>query len=258
MAFPNRMLVLLMALLLMALLLMVTMVSAEIVVESVLESEQCNCTDLKERINKYEKQIDDLLQRQDDMIEREHRVSTLLGISASFYHNHGLLFLWAVTFFPRITLFAFSSLILTPSLVFLILTLPHISVAILSMPYWRTNPYLVAGAWIWALLAEYAEKKTLRFLFSRKIFRYYSLIKAIIVQIRQFFKLQQTMKDFMNQQQQQRQHAQVLYSTERTTRLHSTGSMEQTDRQIISALNGPTAPDETDYVPSSMDNNHLD
>lgn len=78
----------------------------------------------------------------------------------SFFDNHGILFLFGVTIFPRITTLFFMT---TPFglLAWLgwIFT-PHLLVAVYAtMKYWQTNPVLVVIAWIVACSGTGAEGK---------------------------------------------------------------------------------------------------
>ena len=76
-----------------------------------------------------------------------------------FFQHHGWLFLIAVTIFPRLTLL-FSSVISGGVLWWLGFFLtPHLLVAFLSLPYWDSNPALVAIAWIVAIFGTGSEGK---------------------------------------------------------------------------------------------------
>lgn len=78
---------------------------------------------------------------------------------ADFWDVHGLLFLAAVTVFPRLTLLfggvATGGLVWWLSWVFA----PRLLVAFLAtIAYWNTNPVLVAISWVAALGGESSEK----------------------------------------------------------------------------------------------------
>lgn len=77
-----------------------------------------------------------------------------------FWQAHGLLFIFFMFFFPRLTLL-FSSVVSGGFLWWLgwLLT-PRLLVAILATnSYWQTNRILVILSWIWALCGESTEKK---------------------------------------------------------------------------------------------------
>lgn len=73
-----------------------------------------------------------------------------------FFDNYGLLTLFFLAIFPRLTLlfgsFVFGSFVFGGWLWWLGWVLaPHLLVAFLSIPYWDTNPVLVVIAWFIAL-----------------------------------------------------------------------------------------------------------
>lgn len=79
--------------------------------------------------------------------------------ATDFWQNHGVLFLVAITLFPRLTLL-FSS-IATGGVLWWLgwLFVPRILVAVLAtVAYWYTNPILVICAWLVALGGETSEK----------------------------------------------------------------------------------------------------
>lgn len=81
----------------------------------------------------------------------------------SFWDNHGILFLFFITIFPRLTLLfsniAFGGFFWWMGFIFA----PRILVAVLAtMSYLQTNPILVAISWVVALSGESTEKYTLR------------------------------------------------------------------------------------------------
>jgi hypothetical protein len=69
----------------------------------------------------------------------------------NFFDNHGILVLLGLAIFPRITLlvasFATGGFFWWLGWVFT----PHLLVAILSLPYWDSNPVLVIFAWFMAI-----------------------------------------------------------------------------------------------------------
>jgi hypothetical protein len=76
-----------------------------------------------------------------------------------FWQVHGLGFVVALFFFPRITLLL--SAVSSGGVFWWIgwLFAPRLLVAILaSLGYWDTNPFLVILTWLWALGGEGAEK----------------------------------------------------------------------------------------------------
>ena len=76
-----------------------------------------------------------------------------------FFAQHGVLTLICLALFPRLTLliasFATGGLLWWLGWVFA----PHLLVAILSLPYWDTNPVLVIFAWVLALGGTGGESK---------------------------------------------------------------------------------------------------
>jgi len=76
-----------------------------------------------------------------------------------FFTDHGWLFLLGLTFFPRLTLL-FSSVVSGGLFWWLgwLLT-PHLLVAVLAIPYWDTNPFLVSISWVIALDGTITEVK---------------------------------------------------------------------------------------------------
>ena len=77
----------------------------------------------------------------------------------NFWDVHGLVFLIAMFFFPRLTLF-FSSVVSGGVLWWLgFIFAPRLLVAILATTYyWNTNTILVILTWIWAVGGEGTEK----------------------------------------------------------------------------------------------------
>lgn len=74
-----------------------------------------------------------------------------------FWAVHGIVFVLCMFFFPRVTLLlatVWGGLLWWLGLVFV----PRLTVAILALPYYDTNPILVILTWIWALSGETAEK----------------------------------------------------------------------------------------------------
>lgn len=77
----------------------------------------------------------------------------------NYWNNHGILFLVAITIFPRLTLL-FSS-VATGGLFWWLAWLfaPRVLVAVLAtVAYWNANPVLVIAAWLIALGGEGSEK----------------------------------------------------------------------------------------------------
>jgi hypothetical protein len=76
-----------------------------------------------------------------------------------FFNNHGPLTLVCLALFPRLTLlfgaFASGGLLWWLGWIFA----PHLLVAILSLPYWHSNPALVIIAWLVALGGTSTEAK---------------------------------------------------------------------------------------------------
>lgn len=68
----------------------------------------------------------------------------------NFFDNHGIFALLGLAIFPRITLLVAS--FATGGLFWWLgwLITPHLLVAILSLPYWHSNPMLVIIAWFMA------------------------------------------------------------------------------------------------------------
>ena len=80
----------------------------------------------------------------------------------NFWDVHGLLFIFFMFFFPRLTLLfssvAFGGIIWWLGFIFT----PRLLVAILATAaYWETNTVLVCLTWFWALGLESAEKRML-------------------------------------------------------------------------------------------------
>ncbi len=77
----------------------------------------------------------------------------------SFWDVHGVFFLVAMFFFPRLTLL-FSSVASGGLLWWLgFIFTPRLLVAILATSgYWSTNPFLVILTWFWAVGGESCEK----------------------------------------------------------------------------------------------------
>ncbi len=77
----------------------------------------------------------------------------------NFFDQHGVFVLICLAFFPRLTLliasFATGGLFWWIGWIFC----PHLLVAILSLPYWHSNPVLVIVAWIMALGGTSGEAK---------------------------------------------------------------------------------------------------
>lgn len=76
--------------------------------------------------------------------------------------DHGIWFLIGLATIPRITLILFAA---TPFgwLAWIgWLFAPHLLVAILSLPYWPTHPYLVIIAWLMALFGTGGETAVAR------------------------------------------------------------------------------------------------
>ena len=90
--------------------------------------------------------------------------------AVNFWDIHGLLFIFFMFFFPRLTMLfagicsAFSGLLFWLGWIFV----PRITVAVLaSMIYWTHNPLLVIITWIWALSGETTEKSAVKNKLSR-------------------------------------------------------------------------------------------
>ena len=77
-----------------------------------------------------------------------------------FFERHSEITLLGLAFFPRLWLlfggFATGGILWWLGLIFT----PHLLVAILSLPYWETNPMLVIVAWVLALLGTGGEAST--------------------------------------------------------------------------------------------------
>ena len=84
----------------------------------------------------------------------------------NYWNNHGFLFLFFVTLFPRLTLL-FSSVTSGGVLWWLAWAFsPRLLVAVLAtIAYWQTNPILVVISWLVALGGETSEKTVV---FNRK------------------------------------------------------------------------------------------
>lgn len=68
----------------------------------------------------------------------------------NYWDHHGVLFLFALAIFPRLTLLL-SSIASGGALWWLgWVFAPHLLVAILAIPYWDQNPVLVVIAWLCA------------------------------------------------------------------------------------------------------------
>jgi hypothetical protein len=76
----------------------------------------------------------------------------------NFFDNHGVLTLLCLTVFPRLTLLLGS--FMSGGFLWWLgwLIAPHFLVALLSLRYWDTNPFLVIIAWLIALGGTSAEK----------------------------------------------------------------------------------------------------
>jgi len=85
-----------------------------------------------------------------------------------FWQVHGVLFLFFMCFFPRLTLL-FSSVPFGGVFWWLgFFFAPRVLVAILATTnYWQTNPILIIFTWCWALSGETAEKKGARHIYLR-------------------------------------------------------------------------------------------
>lgn len=81
----------------------------------------------------------------------------------NYWDNHGILFLFFITIFPRLTLL-FSSVAFGGFLWWLgFIFAPRILVAVLAtMSYLESNPILVIMSWLIALSGESTEKYTFR------------------------------------------------------------------------------------------------
>lgn len=86
----------------------------------------------------------------------------------NFWHVHGVLFIFFMFFFPRLTLLfssvPFGGLFWWLGFIFA----PRLLVAILAtIHYVQTNPILVLLTWCWALSGETVEKKGVRRIYVR-------------------------------------------------------------------------------------------
>ena len=79
-----------------------------------------------------------------------------------FFEQHGWITLILLAIFPRLTLL-FGSF-LTGGLLWWLgwIFTPHLLVAILAIPYWDNNPFLVIIAWLIAFSGTSAEYKTVK------------------------------------------------------------------------------------------------
>lgn len=77
-----------------------------------------------------------------------------------FFAAHGLLTLFGLALFPRITLLVAS--FVTGGLWWWLgwIFVPHFLVAILAIPFFATNPVLVIMAWVLAIAGTGTESKT--------------------------------------------------------------------------------------------------
>jgi hypothetical protein len=77
-----------------------------------------------------------------------------------FFEKHSEITLLGLIFLPRLTL-VFGGFV-TGGLLWWMgwLITPHLLVAILSLPYWESNPILVIGAWILAAVGTGGEART--------------------------------------------------------------------------------------------------
>lgn len=82
-----------------------------------------------------------------------------MGNNMNFWHYHGWLWIFAMCFFPRLTML-FATTVGGGFLYWVgWLLAPRLTVAILATYYFgETNTGLVILAWIWAFLGEGAEK----------------------------------------------------------------------------------------------------
>ncbi|MDP1590220.1 MAG: hypothetical protein Q8M07_20875 [Prosthecobacter sp.] len=69
----------------------------------------------------------------------------------NYFDRHGILLLFGLAIFPRLTLLFVS--FATGGFFWWLgwLLTPHLLVAILSLPYWHSNPFLVVMAWFCAI-----------------------------------------------------------------------------------------------------------
>jgi hypothetical protein len=79
-----------------------------------------------------------------------------------FFTNHSWIILICLAFFPRLTLILAS--FATGGVLWWLgwILAPHFLVAILSLPYWDTNPVLVVMAWIIAFSGTNREAALIR------------------------------------------------------------------------------------------------
>jgi hypothetical protein len=88
--------------------------------------------------------------------------------AAGFWHNHHLIFIACMFFFPRLTLLL--SDVVSGGFLWWLgwLIAPRLLVAILAtVSYWRTNPILVALTWCWAFSGESVEKHSAKSIYGR-------------------------------------------------------------------------------------------
>jgi hypothetical protein len=87
-----------------------------------------------------------------------------------FWQIHGLIFLIAIAFFPRITMLVMGTVCSFGLLGWLgWIFAPHLTVAILAtMFYWHTNPILCIIAWMFALGGTSGETKVTSRTLSRR------------------------------------------------------------------------------------------
>jgi hypothetical protein len=79
----------------------------------------------------------------------------------SFWNHHGLIFLFFIFFFPRLTMLLTGICFAWSGILFWLgwFLAPRITVAILATTvYWPTNPVLCVIAWFWAFSGEIVEK----------------------------------------------------------------------------------------------------
>lgn len=101
-----------------------------------------------------DKEASNRLPRQQWLQEAEEEVTM-----QNFFEHHSVFVLVCLALFPRLTLilasFATGGVLWWLGWIFA----PHLLVAILSIPYWDTNPVLVIFAWIIALGGTSGEAK---------------------------------------------------------------------------------------------------
>jgi hypothetical protein len=104
-------------------------------------------------------------------------------IMTSFWNHHGLIFLFFMFFFPRLTMlftgicFAWSGFLFWLGWIFA----PRLTVAILATNvYWVSNPILCVITWMWALSGEVFEKHGGTYVFR------FGVSKAKLMRIREF------------------------------------------------------------------------